>query len=380
MGNRGIKHITYFENFDALRTILAVYVLLFHYFGLTYTQQEAPSIYYRIATFISRNGISAVSFFFVLSGFLITYLTQKEQFNTDNFNYKLFILKRVLRIWPVYFVVLAIGFIVQGDFHGILNYSTFLANVEVIFRNKSQNGVLFPLWSVSIEEQFYLFFAFIIFFFKILEKNRYYVLFGSILIISLIYQFIYSSDINRIRYSTISGLTDLSIGAIASVLAFNSMKVINFFKNLKWYVILPVYILGAIYLFGRVYLYEYPNIKPIVLSTQHLILSIFFAFIILEQTFSDHSILKFGKMKLLSNYGKYTYGIYMYHSLPIGIWFYIKSKTGWSGEWIELVIVPIFLIIVTSLFSRLSFNFMEKTIMNLKYKLTSLVKNDEQAK
>ena len=56
-----------------------------------------------------RNGANAVNFFFVLSGFLITYLLQKEQSQTHNINIKQFYLRRIRRIWPLYFLLIAIG-------------------------------------------------------------------------------------------------------------------------------------------------------------------------------------------------------------------------------------------------------------------------------
>lgn len=56
-----------------------------------------------------RNGGHAVTFFFVLSGFLITYLLLKERERMGTIKVKKFYLKRVLRIWPLYFLLIFIG-------------------------------------------------------------------------------------------------------------------------------------------------------------------------------------------------------------------------------------------------------------------------------
>src|SRR5690554_4577142 len=56
-----------------------------------------------------NNGGVAVTFFFVLSGFLITYLLLKEKQATQNVSIKKFYFKRVLRIWPLYFLLVFIG-------------------------------------------------------------------------------------------------------------------------------------------------------------------------------------------------------------------------------------------------------------------------------
>src|SRR6186713_361533 len=51
----------------------------------------------------------AVSFFFVLSGFLITYLLLKEHEHTGTISIKSFYLRRAFRIWPLYFITIGIG-------------------------------------------------------------------------------------------------------------------------------------------------------------------------------------------------------------------------------------------------------------------------------
>lgn len=372
--NQNPSVIKYFENFDCLRFLLASYVLLFHYYGIVYNQQEDITIFYTLSNFITRNGIAAVSCFFVLSGFLITYLTQVEQ-RGNKFNIFYFWLKRALRIWPLYFIILTIGFMVQGSLNGLFYYIPFLANVEVIYRNEFQNGILFPLWSVAIEEQFYFFFPLLIFFFKLKKTKSYLIFFSILIIISTIYQFNVASNITKIRYSTLSCITDLSIGGLFATLSLNSERFLNRFRNLKLYLIVVIYFLGIIYLYGRVYFYNY----PVVIFTQHLILSLFFAFILMEQTFSENSFFKLKRFKVFSSWGKYTYGIYMYHAFILGGVMMLMEAFSVTNDLMVLVVTPAVILLLTILLSKLSFNYLELPINRLRgrFKDHRVFKNPE---
>ena len=114
-------------------------------------------------------GREGVDFFFTLSGFLITYLLLRERERSGRIDLKAFYMRRILRIWPLYFLVLGIGFVVLGVlvpallgqtyfqfpnvWTGFLLFVFFLPNLAV---SLYPVGLLTPLWSIGIEEQFYL--------------------------------------------------------------------------------------------------------------------------------------------------------------------------------------------------------------------------------
>jgi peptidoglycan/LPS O-acetylase OafA/YrhL len=122
---------------------------------------HAGAIFYR--------GEPAVSFFFTLSGFLITYLLLVEGDRRGKVNVPAFYLRRVLRIWPLYFLIVAFGLFFYNALlpHlGIpyeVRYSLWLAVLLYVFflpnlMNAwySVGGILNPTWSIGVEEQFYL--------------------------------------------------------------------------------------------------------------------------------------------------------------------------------------------------------------------------------
>jgi peptidoglycan/LPS O-acetylase OafA/YrhL len=112
---------------------------------------------------VSRVGAYGVSLFFLLSGYLITELMFLEHDRTGHFQIKSFYVRRILRIWPLYFSVLGVfvvlGWLDPASFHvGVARIVAFLAlsgNWYLIARGTfpAELGVL---WSISIEEQFYL--------------------------------------------------------------------------------------------------------------------------------------------------------------------------------------------------------------------------------
>lgn len=161
-------HFSYFKGLNALRFIAASLVILMHIRSNQITQglSALPDwpIFFK--------GLTAVSFFFVLSGFLITYILLKEIKNTDNVNIKRFYLKRVFRIWPLYFIIIGFGLLfywylapkvgLQFDIDyskslALLLYTFFGANLlNSLFH---VGGILHVTWSIAVEEQFYLFWA-----------------------------------------------------------------------------------------------------------------------------------------------------------------------------------------------------------------------------
>jgi peptidoglycan/LPS O-acetylase OafA/YrhL len=113
--------------------------------------------------FLIWSGGSGVSLFFVLSGFLITYLLLKEYDKNGRIDVGAFYVRRTLRIWPLYFALVLFGLFVYAPLEGFyqqLNsekwkYLFFAGNFACL----QPGGNIHPIsitWSVAVEEQFYL--------------------------------------------------------------------------------------------------------------------------------------------------------------------------------------------------------------------------------
>jgi peptidoglycan/LPS O-acetylase OafA/YrhL len=154
------------KEFDGLRGIAILMVLCVHFWPQT------SSIPWFDA--IASSGWVGVDLFFVLSGCLITWIlvdTKKEEHYFRNFYGR-----RILRIFPLYFLFLAFIFIAipiyeRGPYWSSpfiqetgspAWYFFFLTNLRELFSGNDVPPIIRPLWSLAIEEQFYLIFPWIV--------------------------------------------------------------------------------------------------------------------------------------------------------------------------------------------------------------------------
>src|ERR1700744_123190 len=89
----------YFKNLDGLRFIASFLVLVQHAYGFKKSYSDASPFVFSL---FEETGRMGVNLFFVLSGFLISYLLLMERDASGTVSYRNFYLRRVLRIWPLY--------------------------------------------------------------------------------------------------------------------------------------------------------------------------------------------------------------------------------------------------------------------------------------
>jgi peptidoglycan/LPS O-acetylase OafA/YrhL len=102
------------------------------------------------------DGHFGVEVFFVISGFLITYLLFQEREKRGNINLKEFYIRRVLRIFPAYFCYLAVVFIITFITAAKLSLIDWLSSLSFTVNYAKPPWIIGHLWSLSVEEQFYL--------------------------------------------------------------------------------------------------------------------------------------------------------------------------------------------------------------------------------
>lgn len=102
-----------------------------------------------------------VSMFFALSGFLITFLLCKEKERLQTVNIKKFYMRRILRIWPLYYAYLLLCillyFVFDIKFNGFSIYFYVFYGANIPFIVGSTLPLLAHYWSLGVEEQFYVF-------------------------------------------------------------------------------------------------------------------------------------------------------------------------------------------------------------------------------
>jgi peptidoglycan/LPS O-acetylase OafA/YrhL len=141
-------------NLDLIRAIAIVMVLIYH------TVQRIP-IKPDIVSFLSQPGQYGVELFFVLSGFLVGGLYFNELLEKGSVEVCRFVLRRVTRTVPPYFLALAPAFL--GSY--LFENEPFRWEYLLFFQNYIERMPYFLVsWSICVEEHFYLSLPFVLLF------------------------------------------------------------------------------------------------------------------------------------------------------------------------------------------------------------------------
>jgi peptidoglycan/LPS O-acetylase OafA/YrhL len=158
----------YFPELDGLRFVAFMMVYLFH--GGVPPEIVARLLGGGFANSLRENGGYGVQLFFILSGYLITALLLREEARYGRIALLAFWVRRILRIWPLYYLIIVIGFGLLPAIDGhlgtpgyrqtlrihLLPFLAFLGNWSMALVAPIAYDWLSVLWSVCVEEQFYL--------------------------------------------------------------------------------------------------------------------------------------------------------------------------------------------------------------------------------
>jgi len=156
----------YFPELDSIRFFLFWGVWGYHALPRqenVYTEHHVPAAFASLITSILKAGMASLDVFFILSAFLITELLLREKELRGVPDLKAFYIRRLLRIWPLYFFMIALAGLVSIfdrsqplGWAYALSFLLFAGNWIMVFRGFPRAEIIGPLWSVSFEEQFYL--------------------------------------------------------------------------------------------------------------------------------------------------------------------------------------------------------------------------------
>jgi peptidoglycan/LPS O-acetylase OafA/YrhL len=372
----------YFKNLDSIRFIAALMVYIGH--GIRPSYEYLPiknTIWERVLSLISNGGIG-VSIFFVLSGFLITYLLISEYELNLKISIKNFYIRRVLRIWPLYFFVVFFSFLIYPFLKSLLGvnnplgsnflyYLTFLSNFDVINIDKycylssalSQNIT----WSVSIEEQFYLFWPLLFF---LIPKRCWIQSILFVIIGSIIFRLLNYNDGIVLYYNTFSVLLDLGLGGLMAYLIKENGKIRSFFQNSSTFTHLSFFILSFCLVFwsDSIFSFKYGD------AIGRLFISFSFALIIAAQAMTKSKTkLNLGNISFANKWGKYTYGIYLIHPIAITLIDVLVRVLHFpKTNFISLFLMGLVGFFLTLFLSKISYKYYESKFLKLKDKFTAI--------
>jgi len=372
------KNISVFQGLNALRFIAAFLVVMHH--GETIKKKNGIENFEWLGLF--RNGGNAVTFFFVLSGFLITYLLLKESGKTGDVNVKHFYLKRVLRIWPLYFLLVFIGTIGLPFIFPLLNVTYempytfnqswfyFLFFLPGLVTFYFGHHLLEPLWSIGVEEVFYLFWAPV---FKIGKRNILGILVFIILLkILLKFLGIYFIPDELFNYLVTSFQFEaMAIGGLGAYFLYTKGSMLTrlvIFKVPFQVILFSLILIYLVFHSNIDNLYWNVLFKTPIVSA--LIVDFLFLYVIICVSVIGNSIVKL-RYKTLSFLGGISYGIYMYHMLMIfATILFLKKYLIQMDSFSSLIVFYGITATLTILISSLSKYLFEDYFLSLKSKLT----------
>jgi peptidoglycan/LPS O-acetylase OafA/YrhL len=349
----------YFPGLNGIRAIAAMIVIFFHIDQFSYYFQ-LPSIgFYR--TGMAGYG---VTLFFVLSGYLITNLLLLEKQEFNRIDLRKFYLRRIFRIWPIYYlIIIASIFIIifvpdiikvgpENLLTTLLLYSLLLSNIG--FGLGLGFTTISPLWSIGVEEQFYLFWPVIINKSSKVLRSLFLILF-----IYLTFKFVFRIFENGIIYNIISlsSFSCMAIGGIGAYLVNSKSKYLSFVFNpisqiMAWSLFLVSIAFKPLHFFSFI---------------DKEINSLIYIVLIVNVSANKKTIINL-ENKVFDFVGKISYGIYIYHMVILVLlsnvlnYFRLKLTPGVIGYFYMYFLVLVTTIIVATI----SYNYFESYFLKLK--------------
>lgn len=274
---------------------------------------------------LSRNGWIGVNLFFTLSGFIITRLLLREELQYGRIDWSAFWVRRILRIWPLYYLIFLIGFLglpFSDRIHGIgLSspqmpwFGLFLGNWSMIHFGPIGSDILSILWSVCVEEQFYIFIPMVI---AILgTRGRWIFAISGILIAILQRISLARSGVEQyqITYNSVAQMDSILAGVLLA-LALNHEPIRNTIvhltkKYLIW-LILPV----SLFLITRNHLGHEIVLRQVVDPVAIWLVAVVWIMVAAAGSSRFSRILSW---PAFVGAGKISYGLYMWHEILLSL-------------------------------------------------------------
>lgn len=366
----------HFHTLDALR-FFAFFKVFFLHIPL---EGDMP-----VLSFLKSGGGIGVTFFFVLSGFLITYILSYEKLHVGHINIRKFFLRRSFRIWPLFFLVVGLVAIIPSDIkqslgmHMIGNgyafdwrYSfSFTENYKMLLEdNQPKTTPLSVFWSLCIEEHFYILWMLVIF---LIPGKRIPLFLICSIGISWIARYLEPGITHNeriVNQEIFTNLDNFAIGGLpAYFVAKNYERAAAYIRSIPTSTKYVYLLLALIAVIFQTTLFPVTNYMRFDIFRPTLI-ALLFAGIICVFIPQDSKI-RINDNAVLSKLGKISYGLYVYHLIFIHVMYqfckYLSIKI--DDVWSVLAFTTIALI-SSIVMSSISYLFFEKKFLMLRERLS----------
>ena len=367
----------YFPSLNGIRFIAALLVIVHH---IELTKNWLGLKNYWANPSILLIGKLGVILFFVLSGFLITYLLLAEEKETKTISIKSFYIRRILRIWPLYYLLVALAFFVLSKIpflHGaglptLLPGNLYVKLALFLFFLPNLALVYFPpvpflsqAWSVGVEEQFYLIWPVLMKKVKNKERLLYGIVIGFLFIkiigFKIFERYIFWNDNMELIKSFVGdfSIDCMAIGGIFALYLFRNAGVLNilFNKYLQWITIIGLLCLMILGVHIPLLHYEF--------------YATLFGIVIINLAGNPNTVINF-ENKPLHYLGKISYGLYMYHPLVVVA---VIKGLDWMGTK-NFALQYLLSILLTIAVAGISYQFFERYFIRMKVRFSKIVSGD----
>jgi peptidoglycan/LPS O-acetylase OafA/YrhL len=347
----------YYKQLDTLRAIAAVGVINLHWLNGVY-----PSLFGLSQNFDWGYGKYGVQLFFVLSGFLITEILMKQFAERSQWSkvLKTFFIRRILRLVPIYYLFLILLLLLKDQFviDNLIWFITYTANYQFYLSGGLVDVWSNHLWTLSIEEQFYIIFPFILLIFK--TKRRLYLLPLFFILTALIFKLNIEYE-HKYSFLLWAQIDSLGIGVLLAIIKNRIIPIYDFLTSISGKIIMLLFLVFSIL--------TYQNLSSDIFSNLifNICLMLFLGLLVVNTVkgFSGW-IGRLLELKAFNHLGKISYGLYLYHKVIPLILLIIMNRFNihFNNVFSYFLINFTMLVIV----SNLSWYIIEKPILNLKDK------------
>jgi peptidoglycan/LPS O-acetylase OafA/YrhL len=360
----------YFANLDGVRFLAALMVIIHH---IEQIKAQFNMNNFWDNTIIRSLGGLGVVLFFVLSGFLISYLLFKEESGTTTVLVKKFYIRRILRIWPLYFLLILLSLFIlpqigifEVPFGRKADVTTKILEILPLYVFFLPNLVEFffgtipfcsQTWSIGAEEQFYLIWPVI----NKYVKNKLLIIISVIIFYLTIRFFILFGVIGSGGTNFIYRIWNsvpihyMAIGAFFAYISFYDTEINKIARKMIYSRVFQLTTIGVLTLLPILHI----NIPYFHVEVYALL----FGAIIINGATGPNNIFHLGIFKYL---GKISYGLYMYHLIVIVL--VVKSMKYFDIN--NSVLIYSLSILLTILLSSLSYYAFESWFINKKRNYT----------
>lgn len=295
-----------------------------------------------------------VTTFFVISGFLITFLLMNEIEKTEDVSIPKFYMRRILRIWPLYYTYLAIALLAVWAFHGEINhaawfYTFFSGNIS----HALALGIipLYHFWSLGVEEQYYMWYPWVV---KYGKKH-------ILTIVSVLFFCWFGTKVATYMFLDKGLVYRLLSVTQFDCMMFGAIGAIMYYRKTEWFCRLCsnrfVAVIAWVLFFSSGL---YANYIPSPIRNEYIA---FISLLVIMASLLRKPLLENRVMNYL---GQISYGIYVIHPLLLYVLTRLVHPADFLPDNIAVVVIFLSITVLTIALAAFSYRYFEMPFLRMK--------------